>query len=200
MLRKFLTALLIIVFMGCSKMESEYQKYADEKRLENINYVSSLVEKYNENTGHYPFLKVDKAYRDELKGKYVAGANNEYQALYIFKKPQLTNIPNHYEKLTNLLKIGLEEPFNLPYDPQNTPVYSPRGYIYHSNGIHYKILTYLGTPHKLAVERGKFSYEYTMTDRGVARVFSYSSEEELKAIMEKEKNYDWKGGSYKKIK
>ena len=181
-----LYSVAFLLCSGCGPLEDSYQKDADKKRIENQEYIASLVQEYKQKQGHYPHQKTDDAWRNDIQKYRVMGGSNEYKAFYIFDNIQPMKMPNHRQAFIDLLKEGLNKDIDIPADPQKYAYNCPRGFIYYSDGQGFKIMTFLGTEHERAVKRGNGCYEYTLTDRGKARVYNYSNQQELQEIMKKE--------------
>ncbi|MFC1512806.1 hypothetical protein ACFL4S_02030, partial [bacterium] len=123
------------MFLGCavlgpnSIMEKSYQADMDQIRIRDVHYIASLVEKYYNIKGYYPFGD----------GIHPLPVNASLTNSKKYMRPGFI-MKAEFDKE---LKLVLGEETIIPKDPQKIHPYGPRLYQYYTDGENYTVSAYL---------------------------------------------------------
>lgn len=153
-----------------SELESSYQEAMDPVRIEHVNQIADLVERYRQISGRWPLAEhyegqpvvVLITAREGDAGFY----ERQYPAARYFSRSELEA----------LLASVLGEPIVLPSDPQKFASGRPNHYVYWCTGDGYQVAAHLSAERGVARRVGPSYYKYEVgsSDIPERRIFDYS--------------------------
>jgi hypothetical protein len=169
----------LTLLAGCGayeKIDTEYQKDADAKRVADLYQIAELVEEYRDKVGFYPLAKQ----RENLKAPDGGFEDNDTKLFYesnpeaeclITPRDVSDKIKNRpgayirvsYEAMNTELSKALGREVILPYDPQKVWVHRPNFYVYLYRDGNYYLAVHLHEPHLHSKKIAEHFYKLEVT-------------------------------------